>query len=748
MRGRLDDRQRAISGGREMTLPASMIPQGLEELRHQGLVRFAALLESQTRSQLFAKNIGALVHSISSEIETNLHDSIRQLEQTGIGEEEKRLLVNLLGNGAKLSSRLDQTLHLLLRERDRQWQKNENDLKQIMLDFRTTVNGLTQTLIEKDLFERQSNVLQNIILSHEKVTQWKLFIQEILSGFHAIFPFNFFFIAFAEEHSLSLFVYFMGDHSDEIKSLVRKKLARDMLAQLKLPEDAPLDIEEFSIPSAGQYEAIDDIKMITVQVPELETLNLAGLLGVAYGSMHKLNDQEASVIRSILAVMVMVVGSSKALNRTLSELEYYSNHDPLTGLYNRRYFNEMLDYEIGRSGRHGHEFSILMLDLDDFKDINDTYGHPCGDSTLVSVADTLHSVVRKGDLATRIGGDEFAIILTETDKEGGLSVAEKLRSELHDLVFSTPGGRNFHITTSIGIVTYPQDASNISDLMTSVDLGLYRAKQLGKDTVCSIDRADEQIQESRLIRDNAEKLRESLHEGRIKPFYQPIIDCKTGKLFAYETLARLREPDGSTVSAGIFIETIEKYGLGRELDRVIIAESLLALKEKIREEPDLKLFINLSAQEIQGRGILGFAEMMCQNIGIPPKNIVFEILERDAIGDMTHMRKFLTELRENGFSFALDDFGSGYNSFHYLRELHFDFVKLDGAFVRNILNSNIDYVLVKNLSRLCRDLNILMVAEFIESKEIMEAIQAMGVNYAQGYYLGLPAAQMSDSGQQ
>ncbi len=726
-----------------MTLPASILPLGLEDLRYQGLVRFASLLESQTRSRHFARNIGDLVCSINTEIGENLDSCIRQLQQTELAATEKDSLIDLLDKSSTRSTRLNLTMDLLLKERDRQWQKSEDHLKQIMLDFRSTVDDLASTLVEKDLFERQSTVLESIILSHEKVSQWKLFVQEILSGFHAIFPFNFFFIAFAEEHGLSLFVYFLGDHTDEVKSQVRNQLARDMLTKLKLPEDAPLDIEEFQIDAEGRFDSIEDVKMITVPVPELEALNLAGMLGVAYGSMQQLTSQEASVIRSILAVMVMVVGSSKALNRTLSELEYYSNHDPLTGLHNRRYFNDMLEYEVGRSERHGHEFSILMLDLDDFKDINDTYGHPCGDSTLTGVADSLRSVVRKGDLATRLGGDEFAIILTETNKEGGIIVAEKLRAELRAAEFSAPNGKTFHITTSIGIVTYPGDAQNISDLMTGVDIGLYRAKKLGKDAVCSPELVENQIQESRTIRDHAETLRKSLHDGHIVPFFQPIIDCKTGKPFAYETLARLCQPDGTTLSAGMFIETIEKYGLGRELDRIIISKGLAAMKEKIqRGDSDIKLFINLSAQEIQGRGILGYAEAMCQEIGIPAKNVVFEILERDAVGDMTHMRKFLTDLRKKGFSFALDDFGSGYNSFHYLRELHFDFVKLDGSFVRNVLNSKIDHALVNNLSRLCQDLGILMVAEYVESKEIMEAIQAMGVDYAQGYYLGMPASSM------
>jgi diguanylate cyclase (GGDEF)-like protein len=459
--------------------------------------------------------------------------------------------------------------------------------------------------------------------------------------------------------------------------------------------------------------------------------------------MQKLTVQESSVIRSILAVMVMVVGSSKALSKTMSELEYYSIHDPLTGLHNRRHFNEMLEYEIERSERHKHEFSILMLDLDDFKDINDTYGHPCGDSTLRGVADILRNNVRKGDMCTRIGGDEFAMILTETSQLAAQEVAEKLRQELRNKKFETPAGKTFHVTTSIGIIAYPNDALNISDLMAGVDIGLYRAKAIGKDSVCTVEQVEDKIQTGRTVRDNAEKLRDSLREDRITPYYQPIFDCKTGEIFAFEALARLIEPSGETISAGVFIETIEKYGLGRDLDRVMIQKSLEAMKVHTEGSgPPRKLFINLSSQEIQGRGVLSYAEKMCKDMNIPPQNIVFEILERDAIGDMTRMRKFLTELRRSGFSFALDDFGSGYNSFHYLRELHFEFVKLDGDFVRNILTSKIDYSLVNNLSRMCSDLGMLMVAEFVESQEILNALKEMGVHYAQGFHLGVPTPKM------
>jgi EAL domain-containing protein (putative c-di-GMP-specific phosphodiesterase class I) len=251
------------------------------------------------------------------------------------------------------------------------------------------------------------------------------------------------------------------------------------------------------------------------------------------------------------------------------------------------------------------------------------------------------------------------------------------------------------------------------------------------------------IQANRSTRNYAETLRACLKDGRVVPHYQPIVDCRSGETIGYETLARMRDASGELISAGMFIETMEKYGLDRELDRVIISQSLAALEPIVAGgDSSLKLFINLSAQEIQGRGVLGYAEQLCLQLKIPPQTVVFEIMERDAIGDMAHMRKFLTDLRENGFLFALDDFGSGYNSFHYLRELSFDYVKIDGAFVKNIMKSTIDRALVKNLSCLCQDIGTRTIAEFVESEELLLALREMNIDYAQGFHLGRPAASM------
>ncbi|WP_027150851.1 putative bifunctional diguanylate cyclase/phosphodiesterase [Methylobacter tundripaludum] len=721
-------------------------PTHLEALRLRIISQIAEILENQTHTQRYAIGLSELNHNMHQEIVSKLVAAMATMAT-----DDSAAMIAMIPTISQVidtCSRLDQSLDLLFRQRSQQWASSDQHIQNLMIEFNQTLLELSSVLIEKDLLERQSRVLERIILSHEHISQWKEFVQEILADFYAIFPFNFFYIAFAEANGLSLYLYYLGQCSDEVRAQARGLLSQQMLQSIGLPADSALDIEEFNIQCGAEIKTKTDlnIRMISVPVPD-HSPNLAGLLGVAYAAENNLSAQEASVIRAILAVMVMVVGSSKVLSRTLLELEYYAVHDPLTGLHNRRQFNDILHYEIGRSERHKHEFSVLMLDLDDFKDINDSYGHPTGDTALCAIADALLEHTRNGDLCARIGGDEFAIILTETGPEGARVVAENVSRALREMAITSSQGNRFHLTVSIGVSSYPIDGQTIDTLLEGVDAAMYKAKDMGKDSVCTFDATETRVS-IRETRDNAENLREALKEGRIVPYYQSIVNCQSGELFAFETLARLKSPTGETTSAAMFIETIDKYGLARELDLAMINNSFAAKRacmDANRPEANAKIFINLSVQEIQGRGILGYAEELCQKLELPPESIVFELLERDAIGDMTNMRRFLTNLRRKGFAFALDDFGTGYNSFHYLRELRFEYVKIDGAFVRNILTSKVDYALVHNLSRLCQDIDILTVAEFVENQDIWEALKDMGINYAQGYHIGMPLPEMKQT---
>jgi diguanylate cyclase (GGDEF)-like protein len=712
-------------------------PNHLEELRTNFVNQITEILENQSRSQRYAADNVKLTHDICIDI-------IEQL-QTGLtftSHEEGKTAMRSAMNSCE---RLDKSLTLLFDKHKREQHIARSKIQDVIVEFNLALKTLSSVLIEKDLLERQSKVLESIILSHENVTQWKEFVQSILLDFHVIFPFNFFYITFAEENGVSLFLYVLGEYPPEILAEARQKLSIQVLESIGLPKDSAIDIEEFKIQCKQNNFIGKEIDMNIISVPVMDhSTNLAGLLGVSYASHHQISLQEESVIRAILSVMVMVVGSSKVLSRALLELEYYSVHDPLTGLYNRRQFNEILEYEVGRCERHNHEFCVLMIDIDNFKDINDSFGHSTGDTALKTVSEILTKNTRKDDLCARIGGDEFAIILIETNVQNGQMVADTITKMLRETQLKSAQNDFFHLTVSIGISGFPQDAKTADELMASADEAMYRAKSLGKDGICLVQSIEARIN-IRETRTQVEELRIALNENRIVPYYQSIVDCKTGEVMAFETLARLKTRNGETHCAAMFIETIEKYGLSRNLDKAILTNAFAAKRELIkanRPEAKAKIFVNLSVQEIQGRGILGFAEELCQQMEVPPEYIVFELLERDAIGDMTNMRKFLNNLRAKGFSFALDDFGSGYNSFHYLRELHFEYVKIDGEFVRNIMNSKLNYALVHNLSRLCQDIGMLTIAEFVENEEILLALQDMGINYVQGYHISMPISEM------
>jgi len=706
-------------------------PSELKKFSTHIIGNLTNLLEAQVRGQLFN-------HGIVDQAVSGLSTLQKRLTESSGSETNSELLLD----SAKRCGIIGQTLQLLENEHNADWENNCQYIESLIVDVHALVEKLALTLIDKSLFERQSSVLESIILSHEKVTQWKEFVQDILREFHGFFPFNFFTIAFSDENGIKIYLYYLGEYSEATKKYARKKLANDLIKESNTSNNAAVDIEEFEVLGIDKQRTVQELEVITVAVPG-DNVGVGGILGVAYASGYSLNIQEQSIIRSLLSVMVMVVGSSKSLSRSLSELSYYAEHDPLTGLHNRRYFNEILEYELDRSDRHRHAFSVLAIDLDNFKLVNDGHGHMVGDQVLVHLAQVLRKGLRKGDVLARIGGDEFTIILAETTPEKAVIVAESLRAAVRDYDFSviTLNESAVHVSISVGVAGYPNDAGNISDLLSGADLALYKAKDSGRDFVCILESVEQSIAQSKKMHGLSHILKKALKEQRIVPYFQPIIDCKTGEIYSYEALARLETEDGEIISAGIFIEAADKYGISLALDHIMLRKVTEFMAQKKIETGSVPLvFVNLTPQEIQHRGILQYAAALCDEYAIEPNRIVFEVTEREAISDMANMRKFLSQLREKGFAFALDDFGSGYNSFHYLRELHFEYVKIDGAFITNILNSKVDNALVKTLNQLCQELGMKTLAEFVESESVMQRLREMGIDYAQGFHLGLPQA--------
>ncbi len=418
-----------------------------------------------------------------------------------------------------------------------------------------------------------------------------------------------------------------------------------------------------------------------------------------------------------------------------TQLQELSVRDPLTNLYNRRKFEEFLKYEIIRATRHGHGFSVIMIDLDNFKYINDTFGHPIGDMVLKELTAMLSDGLRKGDVLARMGGDEFAIILPETGAANGLQVANKLHQTLAGKDFELPIGK-IRSTASFSLVSFPEDGKTEDEIYSAMDVVLYKAKTHGKNQVMTAESEEDRSMMS--IFKKGDFLRNAMIEGHIEAFLQPIINVQTNGVMAYEVLVRIRDGE-AIIPAGEFIEVAEELGMAKELDREVFRKGLAHYAKISKAHPHAKMFFNLFPRSFNDlawvRGIPDFV----RSAGVPCESIVLEITEREALPNLTQVRAVLEELRASKIAVALDDFGSGFSSFLYLKYLSIDYVKIEGSFVRQMVADDRDRIIVEQINNMAHKFGLKTVAEFVEDEATAKMLVEIGVDFAQGYYYGRPA---------
>ena len=424
------------------------------------------------------------------------------------------------------------------------------------------------------------------------------------------------------------------------------------------------------------------------------------------------------------------------LLRTVEEyqarLEDLSVRDPMTRLYNRRKFDEFLRHEVDRADRHGHSFGMIQIDLDDFKTINDSFGHPIGDLLLKELASVLTRETRRTDIVARLGGDEFAVLLPETDADEAARVADKLRSALAETIIDLPVG-SLRITASIGLVTFPENGTDAAKLGIAVDVAMYKAKRGGKNQVATLDDKDDA---AAATFSKAELVRSALAEGRVIPHFQPILDTASGAIFAYEVLARVIAPDGVIVAAGDFIEQAEEMGLAAEIDNAVFEQGLRVLASGALGHA--KLFVNMSARSFADHPRMLAIPDQLARLGIDPQRIVLEVTEREALPHFGEVVRLINELRAQGISFALDDFGAGFSSFLYLKYIAVDYVKIEGSFIRHMVTDERDRIMVEHIHAMARRFGMVTVAEFVEDAATLALLKEMGIDRAQGFHLGMP----------
>lgn len=439
-----------------------------------------------------------------------------------------------------------------------------------------------------------------------------------------------------------------------------------------------------------------------------------------------------------LAGAVIVFRDVTDTRRLAAEISHQAQHDPLTGLPNRRQFERRLDELLEQARRTDAVHALCYLDLDQFKVVNDGCGHSVGDQLLVELAALLQHHIRRGDTLARLGGDEFGLLLADCPPDKATQIAGELLDAIGDFRFRY-GERSFTVGASIGLVPISASAASAAELMTEADLACYTAKDLGRNRIHLFRRGDADLARRRSEMQWATELRNALDEQRLLLYVQPIVALDGAQHTPwYEVLLRLRQRDGRIVLPGAFLPAAERFGLMPLIDGYVVARTIELLLACGRAA-GARLSVNLSGRSLEDPAVIGMIEDYFANPRHVPGRLCLELTETTAVAHLGRTREFIRRLRSAGCRFALDDFGTGVSSFAYLKHLPVDYLKLDGSFVRDITREPIDRAMVEAIHRLSTIMGFETIAEFVEDATTLDMLKTIGVNYAQGFLLGRPA---------
>jgi diguanylate cyclase (GGDEF)-like protein/PAS domain S-box-containing protein len=423
------------------------------------------------------------------------------------------------------------------------------------------------------------------------------------------------------------------------------------------------------------------------------------------------------------------------------QLQYLADHDSLTGMFNRRRFEEELTRELASAERYEGRLAVLAIDLDDFKYINDSLGHSIGDELIVQVGEVLRARLRRSDVLARLGGDEFAVILPRIDEQTALDVAESLLEAVGEVDLGGLGARGGgRVSASVGIAMFdPGSKLTAEELLVEADIAMYDAKEAGRARAVIYD-ATEDRQERMLSRMTwADRIREALVNHSFVLYSQPVMSLRDDPVARCELLLRMQGEEGDVIPPGSFLYIAERFDLIQEIDRWVVSRAIEILAEQQAAGREVVLCVNLSAKSVTDPRLPDHVADELKANDADGRGLCFEVTETAAVVNIDRARQFARRVAELGCEFALDDFGAGFASFYYLKHLNFDLLKIDGEFVTDLANSLTNQLVVKAVVDIARGLGKRTIAEFVEDAETLDLLRGMGVDFAQGFYVAKPA---------
>ncbi len=418
-----------------------------------------------------------------------------------------------------------------------------------------------------------------------------------------------------------------------------------------------------------------------------------------------------------------------------ARLQFSVEHDDLTGLANRRKLEQAIELSIIQTRNFHTHSALIYIDLDRFKVLNDAEGHVVGDALLVQIANSLRGFFSSKDIVVRIGSDEFAVLVDNMDKYQALARAEELRDILDGYNFEHKGN-HYHLSASIGIKSISADEPIlVGDVLTHANQACYTAKKRGRNRVHLYNPSDREMDSLRHNVQWAPRIRAALQQENFLLEFQPIYSVETNEVSHYECLIRMRGEDNTIYYPNDFIPVAETMGLAQQIDLWVVNHVF----DLMRSLPDhLSFNINLSGNIFLDKKLYPLVQKKLAQTGVDPGRIVFEITETAAISNVNDTKDMVNRLRSLGCRFALDDFGSGFNSYHYLKNFPVEILKIDGAFITDLESDPIDQVLVKSMIDIAHSLGKKTVAEYVEHQSTMDLLKSYGIDYIQGYLVGKP----------
>jgi len=604
--------------------------------------------------------------------------------------------------------------------------KNDKEIYQLITLYKDKLEEIT---FDRKLINFQIELLNKIVISEKNITNLELYLKNIFSELNILFNLNLLYSVLYFDNKYEILVIWKYIPSNNLKNTLENSILLKfpinenikIIFNHQIIENLPFINEEFLLNNTQEIP-------LTTYVKKEKIIN--DFIGVGF-NIEKNDKLKYQMLKNILSVLINLIKMVKVVNNYVNDINHLATRDSLTNLFNRRFFYEIMDTKLKENLINKKFFSLIFIDVDNFKLINDNYGHKNGDLFLIELSLIIKKNIRNEDIATRFGGDEFVIFINKNISKT-VKVAERIKKDINNLISSNKNKFPKEVSLSIGIVEIPTHGKDIEELINLSDEMMYYGKTNGKNNIIICNN------ELLLHFYNKNILKEkilinAINHSFLIPYYQKIVHYKNKNNYFYETLMKIKI-DNKILNAKDFIKIIKNNNLIYKMDMLLINKTLKYLKSI---DYNHKILFNISVNTLNKHNFFIEINKLTKIYNFDKGNIILKITENNFFKDFKYLKSVIIKLKTEGFQLSISDLKEDILLFKYINEINIDYIKINGEFI-NSLNNKKNYIFLNNFISLCKDLKIKLIAEYIEDKKIYDLINKLEIDYLEGYYIEKP----------